>query len=463
MLRGISTFALLSVLGLGACASTGGDAVTPNSETSEAVAFHPFMPGVMPDRVILNLTQDPSTSMAVNWRSDASAPEGFVQYAVATDGPGFNAVRETLTAESELTHIQDEGEPLVVAHYHSATLEGLTPNTQYVYRVGDGSHWSEWFQFTTAGLEGEPFSFIYFGDAQNDLKSMWSRVIREAYKTLPSVNFMLHAGDLINSEDSDIEWGEWFYAGGFLHAQVPSVMTPGNHEYSRQMELSQQWRPGFNLPKNGPEGVENLSETVYYVDYQDMRLISLDADMSGDFESSARIQAQWLDQVLRENDKRWTAIFLHYPFYSTRAGRHHENLHTFFKPIIDRYGVDIVLQGHDHGYSRGMVANVPDGEMIRDERTGTMYVVSVSGPKMYPVEDLAWADRKANGLQLFQVLTVDGDTLSYQAYTASGRLYDAFDIQKSDTGPNQLINRIPEDAEEIWEPDYDQPSSYRRP
>ena len=74
-------------------------------------------------------------------------------------------------------------------------------------------------------------SLVYFGDAQNDVKSMWSRVIREAYSTMPKVDFMLHAGDLINRHDRDVEWGDWFYAGGFIHAMVPSVMTPGNHEY----------------------------------------------------------------------------------------------------------------------------------------------------------------------------------------------------------------------------------------
>ena len=32
----------------------------------------------------------------------------------------------------------------------------------------------------------EPFSFIYFGDAQNDVKAHWSRVIRQAYRRRPA-------------------------------------------------------------------------------------------------------------------------------------------------------------------------------------------------------------------------------------------------------------------------------------
>jgi hypothetical protein len=87
---------------------------------------------------------------------------------------------------------------------------------------------------------------------------------------------MLHAGDLINRHDRDVEWGEWFYAGNFIHATVPSVMTPGNHEYSRDIKLSPQWRRQFNLPLNGPKGLE---ETCYVVNYSNLKVISLDAEL----------------------------------------------------------------------------------------------------------------------------------------------------------------------------------------
>ena len=461
---------LTGVAGLalaGACAQTDlhahdhGHEHGDTAKSVEIIELFSSGPSVVPDRIILNLTETPATSIAVNWRTDTSVNESVVQYAVATHGPEFKenvfespAVRETLS-------VQYEDEPRVDAHYHSAILEELSPNTKYVYRVGDGVTWSEWFQFDTAGEAGEPFSFIYFGDAQNEVKSMWSRVIREVYATMPRVDFLLHAGDLINRHNRDIEWGEWFYAGGFIHAQTPSIMTPGNHEYGQPMELSPQWRAGFSLPKNGPEGVANLSETVFYTDYQDMRLISLDADMLTDFEESANIQAEWLDRVLTENDRKWTTVFLHYPFYATKEGRTNERLIEMFKPIIDKHRVDLVLQGHDHGYARGMVQNVSGGVSTQDATSGTVYVVSVSGPKMYSVADLPWADRKASGVQLFQLLTVDGNTLSYKAFTASGELYDAFDLMKRDNEPNRLENRIPDDLPELWVPNYEQPDIHR--
>ncbi|MBT1712638.1 metallophosphoesterase, partial [Fulvivirgaceae bacterium PWU5] len=77
----------------------------------------------------------------------------------------------------------------------------------YVYRVGNVDAWSEWYQLRLPDMQHKKLSFLYFGDAQNEIKSMWARVIREAFKTAPQVDFMLHAGDLIHNYDNDAEWG----------------------------------------------------------------------------------------------------------------------------------------------------------------------------------------------------------------------------------------------------------------
>jgi len=101
------------------------------------------------------------------------------------------------------------------------------------------------------------------------------------------------------------------------------------------------------------------------------------------------------------------------------------------------------LQGHDHAYGRGLVQNTTSGTNQRDKVSGTMYVVSVSGPKMYEIGEGTWMQRKAGSTQLFQIITVKGNTLSFEAHTAKGELYDAFDLIKKSRQGNVLINRIP--------------------
>src|SRR5690606_37426213 len=110
----------------------------------------------------------------------------------------------------------------------------------YAYRVRGGNTWSEWFQFRTAGGDFAPISFLYFGDAQNSIKSHFSRVIREAWRELPGAKLMLHAGDLVNTREGihDDEWGEWFEAGGFLHAMVASLPVAGNHKFLNREEAN---------------------------------------------------------------------------------------------------------------------------------------------------------------------------------------------------------------------------------
>jgi len=401
-------------------------------------------PTPVPDQIILNLTPDPLTSVAVNWRTDTTVKEGEVRLALATHGPEFRREFRTIKAVTESFSNQYNNEPEVNAFFHSAVIDRLEAGELYVYQVGSDTLWSEWFQIRMP--DSDELSFIYFGDAQNDVKSMWSRVIREAYAAFPRIDFMLHAGDLINRHNRDLDWAEWFGAGGFIHSMIPSVMTPGNHEYGKGVILSPQWKAQFNLPRNGPPGLE---ETCYYITYPQLKVISLDAEQIDESDFYRDAQKVWLDSVLKNNQSPWVAVTLHYPVFSTKAERDNVELREHFKPVFDRYKVDIVLQGHDHAYGRGTVSNVADGLSTREKSTGTVYVVSVSGPKMYDVTDDPWMARRAGNTQLFQFISIKGNKLTYQAFTAAGELYDAFEIQKSKSGINKVIEKIPEMAERV--------------
>jgi hypothetical protein len=78
-----------------------------------------------------------------------------------------------------------------------------------------------------------------------------------------------------------------------------------------------------------------------------------------------------------------------------------------------------------------------------------MYVVSVSGPKMYTLSFTDWLERVASNTQLYQLITVDNKELVYKAYTATGELYDAFKLRKKGKGYNQFVDMTPESVPEI--------------
>src|SRR5690606_29181941 len=92
-----------------------------------------------------------------------------------------------------------------------ASLTDLIPGETYMYRVGsDVGGWSEWIQFDLPSKDpNAPFSFIYMGDPQSDLRSQWSRTIRQAFRSAPYSSFILYAGDLVNQGFNDEEWGDF--------------------------------------------------------------------------------------------------------------------------------------------------------------------------------------------------------------------------------------------------------------
>jgi len=434
-----------------------------------------YKPTAMPDRIVLTLNGDPRTSAAVTWRTSVDVVKGIAEIAEAEANPYFSEKSKQIEATS--TALKTD---INTAHFHTVSFSGLKPDKKYAYRVGDGTNWSEWFHYKTAAAENEPFSFIYFGDAQNNVRSMWSRVIREAYSDAPKAAFMLHAGDLINTAEADAEWGEWFGAGAWINAMTPNVAIPGNHEQAKldngKRKLSHHWRPQFELPLNGPQGLE---ETCYTIQYHNMLMIGLNSN------EQQETQAQWLNKVLEENTAQWVVCTFHHPIFSTGKDRDNKELRALWKPIFDKYKVDLVLQGHDHTYGRtGLqvpetlaeepelaavtdvvgkvtndvgigsspastnvpqtIANVPTGVQKVDNQTGTVYVVSVSGPKMYNHQKQDFMKRVAEDTQLYQVIHIDGGKLRFEARTAIGDLYDAFELHKQPGKINKLVELEPE-------------------
>ncbi len=430
----------------------------------------PENPTAIPDRVILTWNGDTATTQSVTWRTEKGVKEGIGQIAESAPGPSFDPLNKQDASGPGAKSVAAKIETLVTstgdAHYHSVTFAGLKPATKYVYRVGGKPHWSEWFQFETPSDKAEPFGFIYVGDAQDEIKRHWSRLIRQAYADMPKAKFILHAGDLVSTGTSDSQWGEWHTAAGWINGSIPSIVSPGNHEYGappktvdelkieardallggglasrskpRKSVVTPNWRPQFTLPEHGPKGLE---ETCYYLDVQGVRIICLNSM------ERQEDQVPWLDGALKNNPNKWTVVTFHVPLYSTAKGRAQGDadkaVRKFWRPLFDRYEVDLVLQGHDHSYGRSGLMR--DDNALRGaqdyDRKGAVYVVSVSGPKQYDLNVQPWMVASAEKKQFYQLIRIDGDRLQFEARTADGALYDQFEIRKRKDGAIKLFER----------------------
>lgn len=427
-----------------------------------------------PDRIIVTIEQEPTTSFSVSWRTRADVGETRAEIVPAGDHSRIDLGATSVPARTErpdLTSKNVDGETYALRWndhveqpaYHSVTFTGLEPDTLYAYRVRGGEgHWSEWFQTRTAPVAGTPFRFLYFGDAQDGLSSHWPRVVRAAYAAAPDARFAIHAGDLVNLASRDFEWAAWFKGVGFIHGMIPALPLPGNHEYIdgiRRQDggavnaLSVLWRPQFALPQVGalPDA---LRETVYTLRYGDVQVAALDT-MGGHFGA----QAAWLDGVLGASDAAWKVVTMHHPLFEIVERRYDDGAaerRAALLPVLERHGVDLVLQGHDHSYGRGATFDAPRTPSAgRRGDLGTIFVTSSAGAKMYETNDAGWQpfaeqgavlERVAENTPFFQVVSVDGDALTYEAHTATGRLYDAFRLHKVSGEPSR-IETLPVDLD----------------
>jgi len=385
-----------------------------------------------PDRIILNVTQNAANSIAVTWRTNTSVYEGFCELQELTGGRINPEKSKSFKAKTSTVKYQYEGEPTIEVNQHSYVFTGLIPGQKYLYRVGSDKNWSEWFEFQVPTSDNDSFSFIYFGDPQTDIKSQWSRVVRKAYNTVPGCAFMLYAGDIINRAGRDVEWQEWFDAGSYIYASVPQVLTPGNHDYN-DLQLDPHWKYQFTQPANGPKEVKG---TCFFTDYKNLKIISIDSAVESELEDengrAFTSQKFWLDSILAINTKEWIIVTTHLPFYSPKESRDNPQLRKHFQPILEKYGVDLVLTGHDHSFARGIASD-------NTTKPSIVYVVSVSGPKLYEAGDKDWMQFKGSNRQLFQVITIDNNELHFKAYTANGELFDEFLLKKNRNGKSKFV------------------------
>jgi len=391
-----------------------------------------------PHRVILGWTGDPAHTQAVTWRTETAAATPQVQVALASADPAFIDHATTTPATASTL---DTGNGQSVATYR-AGIEGLKPDTRYLYRVGDGKNWGEWNEFHTASDQARHFRFLYVGDAQNDILSRWSRCIRTAYTKAPDAAFIIHAGDLVATGYRDDLWGEWYESMGFIAGRIPSLPVAGNHELEKagapkSDALPPIWRQQFAYPANGPDLPENES---YYLDYQGVRFIALNLNMlenEKNFDTNKPridVLAAWVEKALKNNPNRWTVVFQHQGMYSMAHGRNYVKMREVLLPLYDKYHVDLVLQGHDHVYARSK--KLAHGEVVNGDGPGTVYMISVSGPKMYELDDTfkPLMAKTILNTQMFQVVDVDGDRVSLRAYSSEGEQLDGFELRKTRSG-----------------------------
>jgi predicted MPP superfamily phosphohydrolase len=209
--------------------------------------------------------------------------------------------------------------------------------------------------------------------------------------------FVLTVGDNLytGSKAADFDLGFAVPYKALLDAGVPFYATLGNHD-----KTNERFYKPFNM--NGAN--------YYTFKKGNVRFFALDSNYMD------QRQTAWLESQLRGAAAGdWKICFLHHPLYS--SGRYHgsaTDLRKVLEPLFVKYGVSVVLAGHEHVYER-----------IIPQKGITYFTEGASGELR--AGNLAPSTITAKGFdtdQSFLMIEIAGDDLYFQAVSRTGAVVD---------------------------------------
>ena len=272
---------------------------------------------------------------------------------------------------------------------NKVTISGLTEGTTYYYQVSGKKVES----FMTGNAD--EFTFAFVGDPQigssNEMKAKkpenlteefyqvqeesvasdsynWATTLNQALANNPNTAFVVSAGDQIQTNAKKVESttvSEIEYSG-YLSPEaltsLPVATTVGNHDADNA-----NYQYHFNVPNLSSYGDNGYVGGDYYFAYGNVLFMMLNTQDTNNAEHEAFIR-----QTVEANaDCRWKIVTLHQDIYGSAEHSNEPeivNLRYALTPVFEEVGVDVVLTGHDHAYSRSKFLN---GDQVSKQVTYT--------------------------------------------------------------------------------------------
>jgi hypothetical protein len=395
-----------------------------------------------------------SDSITVRWRTD-TATDSRVQYGASSGSLTSLASNATSTTE------------------HIVKLTGLSPNTKYFYNVGSSSAvqaGDSTYYFETSPTAGTsvPTRIWVIGDAGTGTAGQ--AAVYNAYRNYTGTtytDFWMMLGDNAYNSGTDAEYqAKMFNMYPEMMRQSPLWATIGNHD-GTSADSATQTGPYYDIhtfPKNGEAGgVASGTEAYYSFNYGNIHVIVLDSNETS--RSTTGAMMNWMKADLANVTATWLIAIWHHPPYT--KGSHNSDTETNliemrqnFLPVLENYGVDLVLTGHSHSYERskfidghyGLSSTYSssfeiNGGSGRVDGTGA-YTKTASLPHSGAVYSVVGASGQVSGGTLnhpamflslnelgSMVLDVSGQTMDIKYLNNNGSVRDYFTISKSTTPP----------------------------
>ncbi len=368
---------------------------------------------------------------------------------------------------------------------HIITINGLAEHTKYYYVIAAGGKILQGNidnTFTTLPTAGKPgmYRIGIFGDPGSHT-TMQPKVRDQFLKYLGNneMNAWVALGDIAYNEGKDAEYQAEFFNvyKDKLLKKYPLFTLPGNHDYHDSDNVifyphqNINYYNTFSMPVDGESGgVPSHNQAFYSYDIGNVHLLNLDsfgAEDSTLLSDTLGPQVQWVKRDLEANTNRdWIIVMWHHPPY-TMGSHNSDNQSDLYKtrqnflPLLERYGVDLVICGHSHLYERsklmqghfgkeatfdpakhnlsissGLYNGSPNScPYIKDETNkGTVYVVNGGSSEVggiqpnYPHNAMYFSNNAYGGANMIEV---QGNRLDMKWICEDGVIRDRFTMMKN--------------------------------
>lgn len=334
----------------------------------------------------------------------------------------------------------ETGDKLISRSYIKVEAQ-LTPDTSYEYRIGDAYLDAYTEPVTIKAVnptESGKWSFAHVSDSQtvgsDDAGSNSGYAFANTLKGISkdeTNRFIVHTGDVVEWSRYESYWTNMLdYNFGALSV-MPVMSISGNHETTYRNGTSETYKHfNYMLPE------QTVRNGLYYsFAYGGVKFVMINTNELNNYGALKDSQYNWIIEELKNNTEKWLVVGMHNPMYSVGKWGSDESRNLISQKLTEqlgdafaKYGVDLVLQGHDHMISKtvpigeGGVAAAETFEEINGVQysvnpKGTVYVMN--GPAgsqerttIFPHDETLYAYAEKSYVSSWADITLDGNTLT---------------------------------------------------